>query len=94
MIEELAWINFEKRGSKLPISVLYYGGHYYGGRSNVIRNQSLKSLPESTGSFYNGHFTLCSVSCIKSRIMFARRKQTKKGGKKTATSVHIYGRAY
>ena len=50
MIEELAWINFEKRGSKLPISVLYYGGH-----SHDIRNQSDKTAsPKAPAVFTIG----------------------------------------
>ena len=75
----------EKRGSKLPISVLYYGGH-----SHDIRNQSHKNcFAESTGSFHNGHYTLCSVSYIKSRIMFVRRKKGLK--KRLLLSIYIEG---
>ena len=75
----------EKRGSKLPISVLYYGGH-----SHDIRNQSDKNcFAESTGSFHNGHYTLCSVSYIKSRIMFVRRKKGLK--KRLFLSIYLEG---
>ena len=73
----------------MPISVLYYGGHHYGGVLTLSEIKASTLLPESIGSFYNWQYTLCFVSCIKSRIMFVRGKQLKKGGEKKAASVHI-----